>query len=136
MPFSAHVPVVAVFNASEDTVDMLTLWFRQVGFQAVGEAWPAREPLPVAAARAFVTRHRPSVIVFDVSFPYEHNWERFCEFRDADGVRDIPIVLTTTNKQALETMVGPTAAMEIVGKPCDMDQLAAAVNRAVHAARR
>ncbi len=136
MPLSAQKPVVAVFNASEDTVEMLTVFFRQLGFEAVGEAWPAQTPLPFDAARAFVARHRPHVIVFDVSFPYAQNWERFCEFRDADGMRDIPIVLTTTNKKALDEIVGATAATEIIGKPCDMDQLAAAVSRAVHSSAR
>ncbi len=134
MPLSAHKPVVAVFNASEDTVEMLTVFFRQLGFEAVGEAWPARTPLSFDAAREFVTRHCPHVIVFDVSFPYAHNWERFCEFREADGIRDIPIVLTTTNKKALEEIVGATTATEIIGKPWDMGQLAAAVQRAVPSA--
>jgi hypothetical protein len=32
---------VVVFNASEDTVDMLTTYFLALGVEAAGEAWPA-----------------------------------------------------------------------------------------------
>jgi DNA-binding response OmpR family regulator len=115
---------VVVFNASEDTVDLLTLFFEMQGLEASGEPWPAREALSLAIVQDFVIRHRPDVIVFDVSFPYDHNWARFCEFRRADVVREIPIVLTTTNRHALEEIVGMTEAMEVIGKPYDLDELA------------
>src|SRR6185295_3336200 len=89
-------PVVAVFNASQDTVDMLIAFFEQYGYEAVGEPWPAREPLDVDTVRAFVARHQPDVIVFDISFPYDHNWQRCREFHDAHDIQKIPVVLTTT----------------------------------------
>lgn len=118
---------VVVFNASDDTVDMLTAFFGVLGLDATGEAWPARNPLSVEIVQDFVRRHQPDVIVFDVSFPYDHNWMRYREFRQADGVRDIPIVLTTTNTKALREIVGATEALEIVGKPYDLDELATIV---------
>jgi CheY-like chemotaxis protein len=124
-------PIVAVFNASEDTVDMLIAFFEQLGWKAVGEPWPARQQLSVEVVSAFVVRHQPHVIVFDVSFPYDHNWERFREFRAAEPVGEIPVVLTTTNKHALDTMVGSNDAFEIIGKPYDLNHLADAVNRAL-----
>jgi CheY-like chemotaxis protein len=120
---------VVVFNASEDTVDLLTTFFGLLGLDAAGETWPARDPLSLEIVQDFVRRHQPDVIVFDVSFPYDHNWARYCEFRQADGVRDIPIVLTTTNKRALYDVVGGTAALEIIGKPYDLNELATAVKR-------
>jgi DNA-binding response OmpR family regulator len=129
MPDTPRRRRVVVFNASEDTVDMLTTFFGVLGLDAAGETWPARDPLSLETVQDFVRRHRPDVIVFDVSFPYDHNWARYCEFRQADGVRDIPIVLTTTNKRALDDMVGRRDALEIIGKPYDLDELAAAVKR-------
>jgi CheY-like chemotaxis protein len=130
---STSRPVVAVFNASQDTVDMLIAFFEQYGYEAVGEPWPAREPLDVDTVRAFVARHQPDVIVFDISFPYDHNWQRCREFHDAHDIQKIPVVLTTTNARALSEIVGPTAAIEIVGKPYDLELLAGAVARALPA---
>ena len=97
----ADLPVVAVFNASEDTVDLLTEFFEQQGFRAVGRTWPARKPLTPHAAREFMSQHQPHVVVFDVSLPYEENWERFREFQSLAGERHIPVVLTTTNRDAM-----------------------------------
>lgn len=126
-------PTVAVFNASLDTIDMLTVFFEQCGYRAVGEPWPAREPLGVEAVRAFVAKHQPDVIVFDISFPYEQNWHRCQEFHEVHDLRKIPVVLTTTNEQALTDMVGPTPTIEIVGKPYDLERLAEVVARALSA---
>ena len=129
MPDGPRRGRVVVFNASEDTVDLLTTFFGALGLDAAGETWPARDPLSLEIVQDFVRRHHPDVIVFDVSFPYDHNWTRYCEFRQADGVRDIPIVLTTTNKRALHDIIGATEALEIIGKPYDLDELAMAVKR-------
>jgi DNA-binding NarL/FixJ family response regulator len=125
------VPVVAVFNASEDTVDLLTVFFTQQGFRAVGRTWPAREPLNPDTALAFMAQHRPHVVIFDVSLPYESNWERFREFQQLGDECRVPTVVTTTNKRALTEWVGSADALEIVGKPYDLDVLLDAVRRAM-----
>ena len=134
MPATDDVPLVAVFNASEDTVDVLTVFFEQQGFRAAGRTWPARSPLDRDVALAFMSQHRPHVVVFDVSFPYDHNWQRFQEFQELGDAYRVPVVLTTTNDRALSDFVGSSHAMEIVGKPYDLDQLLAAVRRALASA--
>src|SRR5688572_32774250 len=112
-PIRSDVPVVAVFNASEDTVDALTIFFEQQGFRAVGRTWPARERLDPQAALRFMSLYRPQVIVFDVSFPYEWNWQRFQEFQTLGEECRVPVVLTTTNDRALTECIGSTDALEI-----------------------
>ena len=72
---------MAVFNASEDTVDFLAVFLEQQGFRAVGRTWPAIELLDPDVVRGFMSQYQPQVIVFDVSFPYELNWQRFREFQ-------------------------------------------------------
>jgi DNA-binding NtrC family response regulator len=128
-------PVVAVFNASEDTVDFVTVFFEQHGFRAVGRTWRAREPLDRKVVLGFIAEHRPHVIVFDVSFPYEANWRRFLEFQELGEECRVPVVLTTTNKDALTDCIGSTEALEIIGKPYDLDDLLTAVQRALASGR-
>jgi hypothetical protein len=40
-------------------------------------------------------------------------------------------VLTTVNKAALDLLVGPTPAFELVGRPYDLDHILQAVHRAL-----
>jgi CheY-like chemotaxis protein len=130
-PTKNGMPVIAVFNASEDTIDLLTMFFDSEGFRAVGRTWPARESLDPAVALGFVAEHQPTVIVFDVSFPYEANWQRFREFQQLADECRVPVVLTTTNKRALTDCIGSADALEIVGKPYDLNLLLSTVRRAL-----
>jgi hypothetical protein len=59
MPLPTDAPVVSIFDASEDTVDVLTLFFEQRGIRAVGRTWPACEPLDPAVALGFMSQHQP-----------------------------------------------------------------------------
>jgi len=43
----------------------------------------------------------------------------------------IPFLLTTSNKVALEGLVGPTDAYQIIGKPEDLNYLLRAIDSAV-----
>jgi DNA-binding NtrC family response regulator len=56
--------------------------------------------------------------------------------RAAVGLRLLAYsLLTTTNKDALAECVGSTEALEIVGKPYDLDELLTAVRRALASTR-
>ena len=78
-----------------------------------------------------MSQYQPQVIVFDVSFPYELNWQRFREFQQLGDECRVPVVLTTTNQRALTEWSGATSVLEILGKPYDLEQLLAAVRRAL-----
>ena len=132
MPFATRpAPTVAVFNASEDTVAFVGLFFEQQGFHVVSQSWPAFDPLRAEIAEAFLSQHCVDVVIFDVSFPYQENWQHFVDFKKLLDGRKVPVVLTTTNERALRDLVGSTDALEIVGKPYDLDQLAMAVRTAM-----
>jgi hypothetical protein len=79
-------PIIAVFNSSDDTVEMLR-----------------------------------TALEADV--------------RSSEPVQQCRFVLTTTNKPALDTLVGETEALEIIGKPYDLDRVTAAVRDALGDAR-
>jgi CheY-like chemotaxis protein len=127
------MPTVAIVNSSEDTVYMLRVAFESAGFQTVAGHVP-----DIRAGRVdfidFLEKHDPIAIVYDVTLPYVENWNFLRLLRDTETMRDRAVVVTTTNKRALEALVGETDAIEIVGKPYEPDLLIDAVRRAMRAA--
>ena len=131
---AAARPIVAVLNASSDTVEMLRASLEAEGFHAVtGHITDLKKgELDLIS---FVEHHRPAVIVYDISPPYEANWNFLRLVRSSEAVRECRFVLTTTNKPALDGLVGgDTEAHEIIGKPYDLDRVVSAVRKALGAA--
>lgn len=126
---------VAVVNANDDVVELLRVVLQRAGHQVVTAHVPDIKRGVIDLA-AFVRQHDPSVIVYDIPVPYEENWNFFKLVREAPAMRDRAFVLTTTHKANLERLVGATTAIEIVGKPFDLDQVVEAVNRSLEPHRR
>jgi DNA-binding response OmpR family regulator len=127
---AAAKPVIAVFNSSDDTVDLLRTYLEEQGFQTVAGHIPDVKKGELDLV-AFIEHHAPSVIVYDISPPYDANWTFLRLVRSAAPARNRRFVITTTNKPALDKMVGATDAIEIIGKPYDLRQVAAAVRSAL-----
>jgi CheY-like chemotaxis protein len=124
--------VVGIVNSSEDTVAMLRTVLEQAGFLTV----PAHVTDIRNGREDFVDYVRSNdlrVVVYDISPPYEENWTFLKLLLDTDVMRGRGVVLTTTNKAALEGLVGPTDAIEILGKPYDLNAVLTAVRVAVGA---
>lgn len=132
--YAEDMATVAVFNANEDVVELLRLVVQQAGHSVVTAHVPdiKRGELDLAA---FVEQHDPAVIVYDIPVPYEQNWNFLKLVREAPVMQQRTFVLTTTHKGNLERLVGPTDAIEILGKPFDLQQVVEAVNRAVERQR-
>ena len=122
----AAAPIVAVFNASGDTVEMLRAALEGEGLHTVA-GHIAEIKKGELDFIAFIEHHRPAVIVYDISPPYETNWNFLRLLRSSKVVQGCAFVLTTTNRPALDELVGDTDAIEIIGKPYDLDRVVAAV---------
>lgn len=128
-------PTIAIFNASDDTVEMLSLLLAQHGCVCV----PGQVD-DVKAGKvdfiAFLETHQPDGMIWDIAPPYDRNWHFFKLVRDLKALDGCAIVLTTTHLQHLNGLVGQnTGALELVGKPYDLEAIADSLMRAVEQRR-
>ena len=120
-------PLVACLNSSQDLVDLMAEVLAYDGFRTV--SFTSTHAQGVQPMLDFLQQHRPQVCVYAVSVPYRESWADFQAL--AQALPGCAWVLTTTNKRALDDLVGPSNAIEIIGKPYDIEQLTAAVCRAL-----
>jgi CheY-like chemotaxis protein len=123
-------PTIAVFNSSDDTVELLRTALEAEGFQTVAGHIPDVKKGDLDLIE-FVNHHTPAVILYDISPPYDANWRFLRLVRSSEALKKHQFVLTTTNKPALEQLVGETEALEIIGKPYDLRQVVEAVRTAL-----
>ena len=94
---SAGRPVIAVFNSSDDTVDLLRTALEQEGFQTVVGHIPDLKKGELDLL-SFIAQHGPRVIVYDISPPYEPNWAFLRLVRSSQAGCGRRVVITITNK--------------------------------------
>src|SRR5262245_52436975 len=123
-------PTIAVFNSSADTVDLLRTALEAEGFQTVVGHIPDVKKGELDLV-GFINHHAPAVVVYDISPPYDANWRFLRLVRSAEPLQRREFVLTTTNKPALDRLVGDTEALEIIGKPYDLRRVIDAVRAAL-----
>ncbi len=81
-------------------------------------------------------RHNPEVVIFDLSPPYDANWTFFKTMRDAKTMRGRGVVLTTTNKNRLDEVLGEDSmALEVVGRAKDLAEIDAAIREETRKAK-
>lgn len=130
---STRPPVIAVLNSSEDTVEMVRIRLQHEGFSAIVTAHITDFKTGAEDFIEFLRQHDPRVLVYDISIPYDKNWQFLHLLMSSEAMQGRRVVVTTTNKRRLEELVGPAAAgaIEIVGKPYDLGQIVAAVRAAL-----
>jgi CheY-like chemotaxis protein len=124
-----HPHVIAVFNTSEDTTDILRIVFEEAGFVVVTAFTNLLRDGQVDL-EAFMRQHQPRVIVYDIALPYEQNWRLFEHIRSAPACEGVAFVVTTTNERHVRKLAGDEKIHEIVGKPYDLEQIVDAVKQA------
>lgn len=126
------MPIVAVINSNADTVEMLRLALQQRGVESVTAHIDDIKRGTLDFLR-FLKDHDPQAVVYDIPPPYDQNWTFLTMLRTIEAMRGRAVIVTTTHKGNLEKLVGPTDAIEIVGKPYDLEQILLAVERAIAA---
>ena len=121
--------VIGVANASEDIIELLRLAFERAGWTTATVHLP-----DVKAGRAsfeeFLRAHDPAGLVIDIAPPYDDNWRFVKQLRSLPAMRGRSVVITTTNERHLARLAGEeTGAIEIVGKPNDIQQIVDAMRR-------
>ncbi len=121
---------VAVINTSKEIVEVLQELFESEGYKTCGTftyLYKGNE----SHFDEFINQNKPDVIIYDIALPYKDNFELFKKLSEKMKENHIPFILTTTNKVALESIVGKTNTHELVGKPYDMQEIVDAVQRAL-----
>jgi DNA-binding NarL/FixJ family response regulator len=129
-PAEGASPLIAVFNSSEDTVELLRTALEAEGFQTVVGHIPDVKKGELDLID-FINHHTPAVVVYDISPPYDSNWRFLRLVRSSEPMQRRQFVITTTNKPALERLVGDNEALEIIGKPYDLRRVVDAVRAAL-----
>ena len=121
---------VAIFNSRPDFIEAL-----RVALEAGGFTTACAHLADIQDGRldllAFIARHEPALIVYDLPRPYERHWNFLRLLKDSASLEGVTWVLTTTDKQALEAAVGASGVVQIIfGEPYGVADVVAAVTDA------
>ena len=125
--------VVAIINTSPDTIELLRMTLQPAGI-VVASAYTYEIRDGKVDLNAFMAAHRPQVIIYDVAPPYDANWRLLQHLRRNPVMQGVRWVVTTTNTAHVEKLAGKDEQVhEVVGKPYDLDRIAAATKEALRA---
>jgi len=73
------------------------------------------------------------VIVYDVSFPFRKHWQMLQYLRSLPALRNVPVVVTTSEPRELFRATGCTSAIEVFTRPDDVSEFRHALQKAIEA---
>jgi CheY-like chemotaxis protein len=119
---------VAVTFSSQSCVAYLLKGVLDCAGFAVSAALSDPEELELLARSG-----RPDVIVYDVSFPFGKNWQTLQRLRSLPALRNVPVVVTTSEPRELFRATGCASAIEMFTRPDDVSEFRRALQRAIEA---
>ena len=123
-----HNAVVVIFNASDDTLDVLTEHLARAHYTCV-RAFIREFRQGKRDVSAFIREHDPRVVIWDISVPYVMNWSFLQATLRTPVVQGRQVVVTTANVARLDELVGAsTCAIEISEWPQDLERLLTSLN--------
>jgi len=122
-------PTVVIVDSLQDTLDMLRCALENAGFRVV-EAGVDDLRHAAGDLAAFAVEQGATVIVYDVSLPYETNWRTVQACLAIPALADVGFIVTTTNEVAIYDLVGPSDNLQVIGKPYELREVVEAVRRA------
>jgi DNA-binding NtrC family response regulator len=121
--------IVAIFNSTQDIIEIFEECLEQEGFNVVSGYIPEFKRGNKNLLE-FMKDHDPDLIIYDIPPPYEQNVNFLKLIQDMSVMEGRKFIYTTTNKAALKKVCGSDYdAIEILGKPIDLDELVSAVKR-------
>jgi DNA-binding response OmpR family regulator len=111
-------PVLAVVNSNDDLVGVLKDTLERKGFSVVTAHVRDFRTGPRDFG-AFLDKHNPSVVIYDIAIPYEENWAFLQTLREHHETQRTSFVVTTVNHRVLTERVGPNEAIELQGGHAD-----------------
>jgi CheY-like chemotaxis protein len=122
--------IVAIFNTNPEVLDLVREALEDAGYATVVAHIDDLKRGRIDMIQ-FVEEHQPEVVVYDVAPPYDTNWTFLRLMRSSKVMQNRAFVVTTTNKKALDDLIGPSDVVELLCKPYDLQEIVQAVNHAV-----
>lgn len=122
--------IVAIFNTNPEVLDLVREALQSSGYATVVAHIDDLKRGRIDMIQ-FVEEHQPDVVVYDVAPPYDTNWTFLRLMRNSKVMQQRAFVVTTTNKKALDELIGPSDVVELLCKPYDLEQIVQAVNAAL-----
>lgn len=122
---------ILVLNSNEDLIEILRTTLERAGWTVMTMHVREAKLRPDHIDEIMRTA-QPRLVLLDIAPPYGENWAWYrTVFAPHPALQGRRVVVTTTNLPALREDGGPPDAVELLGKPYDLEQLIAVVRRAL-----
>lgn len=124
--------VIGILNSTEDVITILADLLEGEGYHTRAAYIPDFKRGRADLA-AWLGALAPTAILYDIPPPYDENWAFYRRMRELPEARPHRFIITTTNQRILEGLAGPIDAVEFIGRPFDLGEIAERVRATVAA---